>query len=131
PVRRAGPRARHAGRRPHRRRVPERAAARGRRRRVAGLRHRPAGARRRVPRPVDQEGAGMTPSAHAAGAAGAASAPARTPVLEARGLVKRYGRVTAIAGCDLELYPGEILAIIGDNGAGKTSLVKALCGALI
>src|SRR5690606_38202496 len=57
--------------------------------------------------------------------------PARTPVLEARGLVKRYGRVTAIAGCDLELYPGEILAIIGDNGAGKTSLVKALCGALI
>nr|WP_083474613.1 ATP-binding cassette domain-containing protein [Pseudonocardia sp. AL041005-10] len=53
------------------------------------------------------------------------------PVLQARGLVKRYGAVTAIAGGDLELYPGEILAVIGDNGAGKTSLVKALCGAIV
>jgi fructose transport system ATP-binding protein len=53
------------------------------------------------------------------------------PVLEARGLIKRYGPVTALASGDLELYPGEILAIIGDNGAGKTSLIKALCGALI
>ena len=55
----------------------------------------------------------------------------RQPVLEARGLVKRYGPVTAIASGDLELYPGEILAVIGDNGAGKTSLIKALCGAVI
>jgi fructose transport system ATP-binding protein len=39
--------------------------------------------------------------------------------------------VTAIAGSDLELYPGEILAVIGDNGAGKSSLIKALSGALI
>ncbi|MGH3565155.1 MAG: ATP-binding cassette domain-containing protein [Pseudonocardia sp.] len=53
------------------------------------------------------------------------------PVLQARGLVKRYGPVTAIAGSDLELYPGEVLAVIGDNGAGKTSLIKALCGALL
>ncbi|MFI7585744.1 ATP-binding cassette domain-containing protein [Spongisporangium articulatum] len=55
----------------------------------------------------------------------------RTPVLQARGLVKRYGRVTAIEQGDLELYPGEILAVIGDNGAGKSSLIKALSGALI
>ena len=55
----------------------------------------------------------------------------REPVLQAKGLVKRYGKVTAIASGDLELYPGEILAVIGDNGAGKTSLIKALCGALI
>lgn len=54
-----------------------------------------------------------------------------TPVLQAKGLVKRYGRVTAIHGCDLELYPGEILAVIGDNGAGKSSIIKALSGALI
>ena len=61
-----------------------------------------------------------------------ASAPdTRTPVLEAKGLVKRYGPVTAISGSDLELYPGEILAVIGDNGAGKSSLIKALSGALI
>ena len=56
---------------------------------------------------------------------------ARTPVLRATGLVKRYGRVVAIDGSDLELYPGEILAVIGDNGAGKSSLIKALSGALV
>jgi fructose transport system ATP-binding protein len=56
---------------------------------------------------------------------------ARTPVLAAKGLVKRYGRVTAIENSDLELYPDEILAVIGDNGAGKSSLIKALSGALI
>ena len=49
----------------------------------------------------------------------------------ARGLVKRYGRVTALDHADFDLYPGEILAVIGDNGAGKSSLIKALCGAVI
>jgi fructose transport system ATP-binding protein len=53
------------------------------------------------------------------------------PVLQARGLVKRYGRVTALDGSDFDLYPGEILAVIGDNGAGKTSLIKALNGAIV
>jgi fructose transport system ATP-binding protein len=52
------------------------------------------------------------------------------PVLSGRGLVKRYGRVTALDHADFDLYPGEILAIIGDNGAGKSSLVKALSGAV-
>ena len=52
------------------------------------------------------------------------------PILEARGLVKRYGHVVALRGADLELYPNEILAIIGDNGAGKSTLIKALSGAL-
>src|SRR4051794_6655194 len=54
-----------------------------------------------------------------------------TPVLQAKGLTKTYGRVVAIDGSDLELYPGEILAVIGDNGAGKSSLIKALSGAVI
>ncbi len=54
----------------------------------------------------------------------------RTPILTARGLVKRYGRVTALDHADFDLYPGEILAVIGDNGAGKTSLIKALTGAV-
>jgi fructose transport system ATP-binding protein len=52
------------------------------------------------------------------------------PILEARGLVKRYGHVIALDGADFELYPGEIVAIIGDNGAGKSTLIKALSGAL-
>jgi fructose transport system ATP-binding protein len=52
------------------------------------------------------------------------------PILEARGLVKKYGQVVALNGADFELYPGEILAIIGDNGAGKSTLIKALSGAL-
>ncbi|MFI9637972.1 ATP-binding cassette domain-containing protein [Nocardia sp. NPDC051929] len=51
-------------------------------------------------------------------------------VLQARGLVKRYGHVTALDGADFDLYPNEILAVIGDNGAGKSSLIKALSGAL-
>ncbi len=52
------------------------------------------------------------------------------PVLSTRKLIKRYGRVTALDEADFDLYPGEILAIIGDNGAGKTTLIKAICGAL-
>lgn len=52
------------------------------------------------------------------------------PILTARGLVKRYGRVTALDHADFDLYPGEILAVIGDNGAGKSTLIKALCGAV-
>ena len=52
-------------------------------------------------------------------------------VLQARGLVKRYGSVTAIDGADFDLKAGEILAVIGDNGAGKSSLIKALSGAIV
>lgn len=52
------------------------------------------------------------------------------PVLQARGLVKKYGNVTAIDAAEFDLMPGEILAVIGDNGAGKSSLIKALSGAL-
>ena len=52
-------------------------------------------------------------------------------VLQATGLVKRYGQVTALDGADFELRAGEILAVIGDNGAGKSSLIKALSGATV
>jgi fructose transport system ATP-binding protein len=70
---------------------------------------------------VDQEGEDLM----------AVTTETTTPVIQAKGLTKRYGRVTAIESGDLELYPGEILAVIGDNGAGKSSLIKALSGALI
>jgi fructose transport system ATP-binding protein len=77
---------------------------------------------------VDQEGGEVSASVQ-----DAARPPDATsgPILQARGLVKRFGRVTAINGSDLELYPGEVLAVIGDNGAGKSSLIKCLSGAMV
>lgn len=53
------------------------------------------------------------------------------PILKARGLLKKYGRVVALDHCDFDLMPGEILAVIGDNGAGKSSLIKAISGAIL
>jgi fructose transport system ATP-binding protein len=52
-------------------------------------------------------------------------------VLEARGLKKMYGHVTAIADGNFELRAGEVMAVVGDNGAGKSSLIKAITGALV
>ncbi len=52
-------------------------------------------------------------------------------IMQGKGLVKRYGQVTALEGTDFELRAGEILAVIGDNGAGKSSLIKVLSGAVV
>lgn len=58
-------------------------------------------------------------------------APDAAVVLEARGLIKQYGQVVALDGADFAVRAGEIVAVIGDNGAGKSSLIKALSGALV
>ena len=52
------------------------------------------------------------------------------PVIRARNLVKRYGRVVALDRADFDLYPGEVLGVIGDNGAGKSTMIRAISGAI-
>ncbi|OCC05768.1 sugar ABC transporter ATP-binding protein [Labrys sp. WJW] len=52
------------------------------------------------------------------------------PLLEARNVIKRFGGIEALRGADFSIFPGEVVALMGDNGAGKSTLVKTLCGAL-
>ena len=51
------------------------------------------------------------------------------PILRGRDLVKTFGHVVGLNGADIDLYPGEVLAVIGDNGAGKSTLIKCFSGA--
>ena len=54
-----------------------------------------------------------------------------TPIVEMRNIHKRFGAVQALRGVDLALYPGEILGLVGDNAAGKSTLMKILSGAYL
>ncbi|MEF2978290.1 ATP-binding cassette domain-containing protein [Subtercola sp. YIM 133946] len=56
------------------------------------------------------------------------SSATREPVLSLRGVSKGFGAVRALTDIDLDIYPGEVVAIVGDNGAGKSTLVKILAG---
>jgi fructose transport system ATP-binding protein len=59
------------------------------------------------------------------------AATSAVPMLECKGLVKKFGSLVALDHADLAVYAGEVLALVGDNGAGKTTLVKCLSGAEI
>jgi D-xylose transport system ATP-binding protein len=52
----------------------------------------------------------------------------RTPILELKNISKRFGAVQALDGIDFEVYPGEVVALVGDNGAGKSTLIKVIAG---
>jgi ABC-2 type transport system ATP-binding protein len=56
----------------------------------------------------------------------AATQSAGVPLLEARGLTVRFGKVTALDGLELTAPPGQVLAILGPNGAGKTTFVRTI-----
>ena len=56
--------------------------------------------------------------------------PTGTPILNAIGLTRSFGHVRALDDADFDIYPGEVVALIGDNGAGKSTMVKALSGNL-
>jgi fructose transport system ATP-binding protein len=79
---------------------------------------------------VDQEGEGVTETTQEGASLPQAGRSPDSPILEAEGLVKLFGRVVGLRGVDLRLFRGEVLAVIGDNGAGKSTLIKCLSGAM-
>jgi fructose transport system ATP-binding protein len=79
---------------------------------------------------VDQKGEVVTEVAQKHESRPQQGQSSQTPILEAEGLVKLFGRVVGLRGVNIRLFPGEVLAVIGDNGAGKSTLIKCLSGAM-
>jgi fructose transport system ATP-binding protein len=79
---------------------------------------------------VDQKGQVVTETAQDQASPATHGQSSDSPILEAEGLVKLFGRVVGLRGVNIRLFPGEVLAVIGDNGAGKSTLIKCLSGAM-
>ena len=60
-----------------------------------------------------------------------AAAAAPTPRVRLTGIRKRFGSIEALRGVDLDLFPGEVLGLVGDNAAGKSTLTKIIAGAYV
>jgi len=60
----------------------------------------------------------------------APAAPERTPLLSLKGIEKHFGPVQALRDINLDIYPGEVTALVGDNGAGKSTTIKTISGIL-
>src|SRR5580704_17094047 len=56
------------------------------------------------------------------------SEPVARPIVEMKGIVKTFGGIHALNGVDLNIYPGEVHVIMGENGAGKSTMMKILSG---
>ncbi|WP_103502479.1 MULTISPECIES: ABC transporter ATP-binding protein [unclassified Streptomyces] len=80
------------------------------------------------PATVPAPGSGKTPVREAAPAPGGGDGQRTDAVLEVTGLTKRYGEVQALGGFELTVRPGEIVGLVGHNGAGKTTFVDAVSG---
>ena len=52
----------------------------------------------------------------------------QSPILELKGISKRFGAVQALSEVDFEVYLNEVVGLVGDNGAGKSTLVKVIAG---
>ncbi len=64
-------------------------------------------------------------------ASGQAEGRAGVPAIRATGIVKYFGHLQALRGASIDLFPGEVVALVGDNGAGKSTFTKVICGALM
>ncbi|RYD30105.1 MAG: sugar ABC transporter ATP-binding protein, partial [Sphingomonadales bacterium] len=72
--------------------------------------------------PGQASGASVTPASSVSDSA------STKPILELRGVSKRYGGVAALTGVDFAAWPGTIHAVLGENGAGKSTLIKIASG---
>jgi D-xylose transport system ATP-binding protein len=71
----------------------------------------------------------VSPSAAVTSSGASAPGAGAAPLLKLRGISKTFGAVRALDNVDLDVFPGEVVALVGDNGAGKSTLIKTISGA--